>query len=98
MTVKQLNERLRLMEPDEKMTITAGEIRALLNYTVAKTVEGLGRKAEEKVMEYKAVGLTGQEVPNMLGLHSVLDFIRNHPHYGASEAYGNWDCIVDIMD
>ena len=65
MTVKQLYERLRLMESDERMAITAGEVRALLNYTVAKTVEEIAQKSEEKVMEYKAVGLTGQEVPQL---------------------------------
>lgn len=98
MTVKELYERLRLMESDERMAITAGEVRALLNYTVAKTVEDLGRKAEEKVMEYKAVGLTGLQVADFLAVHSSLDYIHNHPHYGASKAYGEWDCVMELSD
>lgn len=98
MTIKQLHERLRLMESDEKLSITAGEMRALIHYSRAITVSELARKAEEKVMEYKAVGLTGQEVPNFLASHSVLDYIHNHPYHGAAKEYGEWPCDMEILD
>ena len=98
MTIKQLHERLRLLEPEEKISITAGEVRALLNYSMALVVEDLAQKAEEKVMDYKAVGITSLRVPDLLAAHSVLDYIRNHSHYGAALSFGDWPCTMEIDD
>ena len=41
MDIKQLHERLRLLEPQERIAITAGEVRALMNYTMALVVEDM---------------------------------------------------------
>lgn len=98
MTIKELHERLRLLEPDTRLAITAGEVRALLNYSMALVVEDLAKKAEEKVMDYKAVGITSLRVPDLLASHSVLDYIRKHSHYGAVLSFGDWPCTMEMDD
>ena len=96
MDIKQLHERLRLLEPQERIAITAGEVRALMNYTMALVVEDMAVKAQQKVMEYQRVGLQGTTVPDFLATHSVLDYIHNHPHYGVAKQYGEWPCTMEL--
>ena len=96
MTVKGLYERLRLLEPHERIAITSGEVRALMNYVMALVVEDMAVKAQEKVMEYQRVGLQGTTVPDFLATHSVLDYIHNHPYYGAAKQYGEWPCTMEL--
>jgi len=98
MTVKDLDARLRLLESEEKITITAGEVRALLNYGMAKVATELGQEAEKQLVEYKRVGLSGASIPDFLATSSTLDYIKRHTHYGTVDEYGAWQVDMEIVD
>ena len=96
MTIKQLHERLRLLEPEEKISITAGEVRALLNYNMARVVEEIGTMVDGA---HAGARLASSEVvlgPAFDALRSISYYVQNMPGFDRAKEYGEWPCTMEL--
>ena len=96
MTIKELNQRLRLLEPEEKITITAGEVRALLNYNVARVVEEIGTMVDGA---HAGARLAAQEAdfgPALRALCSISYCVQHMPGFAMAKEYGEWPCTMEL--
>ena len=97
MTIKQLHERLRLLKPEEKITITAGDIRALMYYTSARAITEYSEKVSAHLSDQR------KRAENCRYIHIARGIIGNkryvyHFDYGMDEEYGEWPCTMELDD
>lgn len=98
MTIKQLHERLRLLEPHERIAITAGEVRALLNYSMALVVEEVGTIVSGARIGVRTNNLDADSGPAWEALCSVSYYIQDMPHFDMEKEYGEWPCTMELDD
>lgn len=96
MTIKQLHERLRLLKPEEKISITAGEVRALLNYSMALVAEEMGTMVDGVRVGVRSMGQEADSGPAWEALCAISYYIHNHPYYGVAKQYGERPCTVEL--
>lgn len=96
MTIKQLYERLRLLEPEEKISITAGEVRALLNYSMALVVEEIGNMVSGARIGTRTNNLDADSGPAWEALCSVSYYIQDMPGFDMAKEYGEWPCTMEL--
>ena len=96
MTIKQLHERLRLLKPEEKISITAGEVRALLNYSMALVAEEVGTMVDGARIGARTNNLDADSGPAWEALCAISYYIHNHPYYGVAKRYGEWPCTMEL--
>ena len=96
MTIKQLHERLRLLKPEEKISITAGEVRALLNYSMALVAEEVGTMVDGA---HAGARLASSEVvlgPAFDALRSISYYVQNMPGFAMAKACGARPCTMEL--
>lgn len=98
MTIKELNQRLRLLEPEEKISITAGEVRALLNYSMALVVEEIGTMVSGVRIGVRTNNEEADSGPAWEALCSVSYYIQDMPHFDKAKEYGEWPCTMELDD
>lgn len=95
MTIKQLHERLRLLEPEEKISITAGEVRALLNYSIALAITEYSEKVSKHLSEQHKRAENCRYVHVARGIVGDERFLY-HSDYGMAKEYGEWPCTMEL--
>ena len=98
MTIKELNRRLRLLEPHERLGITAGEVRALLNYNVARVVEEIGTMVSGARIVVRTNNEEADSGPAWDALCFVFYYIQDMPHFDKAKEYGEWPCTMELNE